>query len=307
MLLLPVAFVILTSGCTVPGLPFFGGETAYENDVVIIRSLDAFPTTATSNQPITLVAYVQNVGKQDFDGQKTVAGKPNTVDVSLYDYCDGLFRTVRVKCPDDSGFKDKQACSGITLLRQETKAVEWTLTPSDVKKLATPCDLKVSVNYPYKSTSVTSVSFISQQEYKRQLQEGKFTQKTSSKTLGDGPLKASWTVQTPQPVVYSSGGSIAMMLDVQNRGRGFVRENTFTITESSIESDSGFTVNKDKCAATVNSEQTLVQGKRSVPCEIEMKQMSIATELTKQFRVGIEYTYEFRSQKRVEVVPPAGA
>lgn len=303
LLLLPIA-IILVSGCTGIDLPFLGtGTTAYENDVVIIRSLDAFPARATGGQTITVVAYIQNVGREDFDTEE------RKVTVDLYDYCSGLFEDIKVTCPGGDQETSATKCSGIELLRQETKTVEWKLTPKKTE-LVTPCDLKVSVNYPYSTESITSISFIDQNEYQRQLQEGKFTQKSSSTTLGEGPLKANWMVETPQPVVAKDDGNIAMLLKVQNRGSGFVSGNTFTIKENGL-SAAGLEPTEDCSNSITDSgeEEKLIRNERELPCQVKMEsdiEGEVTKELTRQIPVKIEYGYEFRAQKRVEVLPPAG-
>ncbi len=117
--LLPITlFLVLSiSGCTnfeipgigpicIPGIGNCGGTTEYENDILIIKTLDAIPQTISTGQQLRLSAWITNNGgetvpqtyfKSEFQGY--YAGK---VRIKLYDSCEGLFEPIKVICPEFS-------------------------------------------------------------------------------------------------------------------------------------------------------------------------------------------------------------
>lgn len=339
LLLLPIA-VALVAGCTIPGTNFsfpwpFGNTISLENDVVVIKELSAIPPTATAPQQIRLIAVIQNQGERHISAttegsQSTVGtiGASNTVKVELFDYCQGLFKEVKVD-PNTCGGSDAQplgdkGCEIRSLLPKETREVVWTLTPDEDIKLITRCDLKVSVTYPYVTSGLTTVHFINSQEYSRQLAAGGVTARTSTTTQGEGPVKAWYEIKDRQPIVAASGTGtptpVPVVLHIQNKGTGFLTPLPSKIKpavkmEDTTKSifDNPFTITEqNSCTFKEDSEIELIENKRDLQCFI--KQLPdcasgsgtgcVAKETTHQLTVDIAYLYEFRKEVKVTVEPP---
>jgi len=223
LLILPVVAVMAVSGCTeLSGIPFIGGlfgpaTVNYMNDVVIIKSLDATPSTVFPGQTVRLTAYVQN------QGSKTLKG----VKVLLYDYCaGGSFEPLTGSSGTDTGgstgvggsggnincgpggSNDDEACV-LTLQPYETHEIRWTLKAKDValQTVCPPDGLKVLVNYEQQTTGLSTISLINYNEMQRQMSESTYKEKQSYIVAGEGPIKGYITVEDKQPVPVGGSNS----------------------------------------------------------------------------------------------------
>lgn len=355
--LLPIA-VVLIAGCTIPGtgiiIPWpFGNTISLENDVVVIKELSAIPSTATAPQQIRLIAVIQNQGEREFPlkiqspsssgspaAGTSIADLPNYITVDLFDYCQGLFKKVEVDtntCKNTlsagattAGGPITTSCKIDTLLPKESKEIIWTLEPDDKTSLITRCDLKVSVTYPYVTSGLTTVNFINSQEYSRLLATGGVPARTSTTTMGEGPVKAWFEVKDKQPIVAAGPGAggtqllTPVALNIQNKGAGFViaykpttaaagtdNDPKIKITSTNI-FDSPFSAPQDQCSFKKDEGIKLIENKRTLPCRItQLKDCTgapaadcVSKETTHQLTVDIAYLYEFRKEVKVTVEPP---
>ena len=242
--LIPIILILAVSvsGCTVPGfesIPFIGtfcipGLTCatvveYEHDVLLVTTLEAQPSTVSTGQQFRLSAWIENKGAETVP-QKDV--QSTQVKIKLYDACEGLFKSIQVTCPDQSGTLTTSAgvtgveCSITNILPKQKIPVFWTLIANDKDKipLETSCNLKVYVQYPYRTKSITSITFVDYVEYQRQLNEGKFTPITSYITEGYGPIKPYLTVEDQQPIPVKNGvaSTTTLAFQFKNKGSGFL-------------------------------------------------------------------------------------
>ncbi|MBI4021246.1 MAG: hypothetical protein HY369_03315 [Candidatus Aenigmarchaeota archaeon] len=312
LFLLPV---VLISGCTVPFIGIdvpWGNTISLENDVIVITKLTAIPDKATPPQAIRLLATIQNQGQREFGtGPDAITTSAIPIVVDLYDFCEGLFEKVEVTCPDQVPHEGT-TCEIKELLPKESREVSWTLTPSPDTKLVTPCTLKISASYPYETSGLTTVHFINSDEYNRQLDQGTFVPKSSTVSLGDGPVKAWFEVkdQQPVPAAPTPGDSvIPVSLMIENKGLGFVRElpdgtGQVKLVATNIFSPP-FSAKVDGCSFAVNQGIRLIQDERSLPCHItQPADEDILKETTRQLTVDISYVYEFRDDIKVTVEAP---
>jgi len=330
LLLLPIVAIVLVSGCTIPGtdwvlpIPGFDNVISLENDIVVITSLNAIPEKVTVPQPIKLIATVQNRGDRKFS-PGSFSSSSEAIMIDLFDFCQGLFDNVRVEsCPNPP---EGAKCRITELLPQETVEVRWVLNPSENTKLITPCELKVSASYPYETSGLTTVHFINSVEYTNQLAQGTFTPKTSTKSLGQGPVKVWFEVKDQQPIpassteITGSGTRIPVNLVIDNRGFGFVKvlddatskNEQVKLIETNIFSppfsaDQG----EGKCTFTPNDKIRLIQDERILPCNIKQLQdcatgtlgsNCVTKETTFKLEASIYYIYEFRDSVDVIVEP----
>jgi len=224
--------VLLGSGCTVPilnmeipgipDIPGFGGPTVvqYEHDIVVIKSLEAIPAELDAGQSTKIISYVENVGDK----------KVETVEVELYDYCSGLFQVDKNQssCPKnkwaDVPNSGRLVCN-ISLLPGQVAPVIWTLkqkNPGEIrlKTICPPDGVKVSVSYWYSTSSLTTVSFISQDELERSLEQRTQKSVESYIVAGQGPVKPYITVEDSQPIPVYKGARTSIALKVSNKGAG---------------------------------------------------------------------------------------
>jgi len=336
LLLIPVILVVFTSGCTIPGigpvcLPFLPCERVveFEDDVIVIKSLDALPQTVSPSQQIRLVAYIQNVGKEPVpqnDLGSALAGQK--IIVNLYDYCEGLFSDIKVNCEGQEK-PNQHECEITNLLPGQVKEIDWTLKAGSKEQvpLKTECDLKVSVTYPYKTTSLTQITFIDYQEMQRQLSEGTFRKRDSYIVSGYGPVKPRITVEDQQPipipVQQNEPGRTVVALKIKNSGKGYLcrpagtiegdEKTTGIICDSKIPKDNikiewgdlNF-VSGGSCTLNPIPDEVTIIKKESPPllCEIELSGgVNLPKETTKHVTTEIEYLYEFRKELKVTIEP----
>lgn len=293
LLLLPV-LVILISGCTLPSwIPFSGGDTtiSYENDIVIIENLQAFPSLVKSSQQIRVVGYVKNKGSEKV-----------TVSVNMYDYCTTLFDSVSVSCGD--GSMSGSECTDIELLPGETKEIDWTLVPSEVE-LTNMCDLKIAVTYKYTTTTMTDIHFMNSEL----LYSEEFKTEGSYITKGEGPVKAYLTVEDKQPVPTTRDPSrpdhTTVKLQIENVGSGYVKGNA--IEREMVDVDLGG-LKTEECpfAPVVGRDIKLIDGKKSagIPCKVRTpSDDEVPKETTRRMEVKLVYDYEFRDRTKVTIEP----
>ncbi|MBI4020134.1 MAG: hypothetical protein HY367_02275 [Candidatus Aenigmarchaeota archaeon] len=287
-----LASVVIVSGCTLPGQ-----QVLYENDIVIIRDLQAVPSTITPQQSVRVIATVQNKGNKPIDN----------VFVDLFDHCEGLFpknQISNVNCGGGDAVTGTQ-CS-IKLEAQETKQVSWQLKPKEDIKLKTICPqdgMKVSVKYPETTTSITTVSFISRAEQDRQLQAGTLAPVDSYIAAGEGPIKPFLSVEDSQPIPTDSG-STPVSLQVKNLGGGFLADNTEIVIEKidfgDLQIDGSVQCHEvmkgaDKLVPLIQKESS------KFFCSIIPPQTE--TQTTRTITTEISYIYEFRSSVKVTVEP----
>ena len=241
--LLPILFLVISvSGCTgFESIPFIGsfcipGLTCaqvvqYENDVLVIKTLEALPSTISTGQQILLSAWIQNNGGETVP--QTSFTSPQPVKVLLYDTCEGLFDNIVVTCPtppDGKPTATGYGCEIKSILPKQTIPISWTLRAKDAKAipLETSCSLKVYVQYPYETKSITSTTFVDYVEYQRMLNENKYSAITSYITEGYGPIKPYLTVETTQPIpvenkVYQTEKpTFQIGFQIKNQGSGFL-------------------------------------------------------------------------------------
>ena len=320
LLALPVALVVLVSGCVIPGLDFIlGGRTiSYEDDVVVVNELRAVPDKVNPNQKIRVIAYVQNIGEKSFSGTASSTSIAGTVDVSLYDHCSGLFTIVESRCGGNPN-GNSDTCKLDNFLPKEIKQVDWVLQPSPSTRITTLCNLKVAASYPYTTLGVTSVGLINPNEYQRQLELGQFSSVQSTITKGQGPIKAYVEVKDQQPLIANSGESI-ITLNIENAGSGFLALDP-TATSATPNDIRGPAILKGRVITTLPTADGITQGAdcRFVPnpqedirlirdkapplvCNIKLPDASkVAKETTTQISTEASYQYEFRAQVPVTV------
>ncbi len=325
-LLLPLAAVLLVSGCVIPGTDVYiplpwDSVQSLENDVLVVKDLRAIPSTVTPPQQIRLVASIENRGSSEFPlsddrGSAVSVNGKQKIEVDLFDYCRGLFEVSVAECP---GSEDNTACTLDSLLPREIKEVSWILEPSEKTALLTTCDLKISVTYPYTTSGLTTVHFMNSEEYTRQLSQGVFRERTSSTSLGSGPVKAWYEIRDQQPVVAAKSGVttgiIPVTLVVENRGLGSVEASAggepqvlLSDTEHDIFDSPFQTQEQQGCHFQTGKPIKLIQNKREIPCWIaQLSDRDVPKETTNQLTARIEYLYEFRKETTVTVEPKTRA
>jgi len=328
--------VVSVSGCTVPGLDFLcipgltctGGTVEYENDVLVIKTLEATPQTISTGQSMRLSAWIENRGGETVP-QKIEGTADTGVSIEIYDKCEGLFSSVIPNCPIDST-PTKNGCYLKTILPKQTVPISWTLVANDKDKipLETSCNLKVYILYPYQTKSITSITFVDYVEMQRMINEGKFTPITSYITEGYGPVKPYLTVEDQQPIPverkdYGTGKkpTTTLAFQVKNKGSGFLGrweytgngEPTFSepvIVKGSVkmESNTDYMREAIKTIETeINKNDIRLIGKESPKQPftiISPYKNQIEKVATYYVTTSMSYKYEFRKEIKVTIKPP---
>ncbi|HJW97043.1 MAG TPA: hypothetical protein VJ485_02665 [archaeon] len=347
--LLPFALllVVSVSGCTsipglewlcIPGITCSGGTVEYENDMLVIKTLDAVPSTISTGQQFRLSAWVQNNGAEtvpqsNFKSEFNEKNLGYYITVKLYDSCEGLFKEIKVTCPDqkeESKIKEgtkETGCRIESLLPKQTIPVTWSLVAYDNTKipLETSCNLKIYVQYPYRTKSMTSVSFVDYTEYQRMLDEGKFTATTSYITEGYGPMKPYLLVKDTQPIPVKNGvaSKTAMAFQVKNKGSGFLTafridsngndlikvlntqttDNDILIESNSKQYNIGELIRNEikkiKDIGLVGKESAEYFFSIDSPTNNQVEKVA-----TYYVTSSIDYMYEFRKETKVTIKPP---
>jgi hypothetical protein len=214
LLLLPVIFTILTSGCTMPSdfcIPGFTcGQTVEEtDDVIVIESLQALPDNIPPGGQLKVIAIISNVADIDAEIRQV------PVTMELYDYCSGLFEEPTPSIKQGIG----------ELQRGEKKQVEWTLKARDRASVPvkTECDFKIRAKYPYATKSLTTLHFIDYAEMQRKINDGTYSEVGSYTSVGHGPIKPYITVEGTQPIAVTNDEvSLTLSFQIKNTGGGFL-------------------------------------------------------------------------------------
>ncbi len=342
LLLIPLVLIVSTSGCTVPGLgsiclPFFPCDRVveFEDDVVVIKSLEALPQTVTNGQQIRLVTYIQNVGKEPVPQDDIEELDSQRITVDLYDFCKGLFSSAEVTgCDGSEATKDcvngnDCKCVIEKLLPGQIKEVSWTLKAGSDEQvpLKTECDFKVAVTYPYRTKSLTQITFIDYQEMQRQLSEGTFRNRDTYIVSGYGPVKPRITVEDQQPIpvqdegegktivalrIKNSGSGYLCRLDKENQENDVVCDSKMPKENIKIEGIGGASkldyVQGGTCTfpnGELDEDATLIK-KETPPylCEVMLKSdTNLPKETTEHVTTDIEYLYEFRKEIKIVIEP----
>ena len=330
LLILP----LLTSGCSIPGLDsFFGGPQVkeYEHDVLIIKDLQAIPSEVAPGQQFRIISYIQNIGKDTIPQSELEYLKGKEITIELYDYCEGLFNVVRVNCPGGEHKEGEGAsfCKINKILPGQVVEVDWVLKPNDDIKLETRCPtdgMKVLVRYPYRTTSLTTITIMDENEMQRQIEDGTFRWKESYIVAGRGPIKPFLYVEDQQPISQSSGSTV-LALQVENKGTGFLvyetvagedtkYENLIPSERISIqlpehldpenEESCNFVKTGDGYSVKDDGIKLIYDKSPKLLCEVNIpdkSQQNIAKEATLHATVDIEYEYEFRDKVNIVVQP----
>ncbi len=323
---LALILVLLGSGCTVPilniqipglpDIPGWGGPIVvqYEHDIVIIESLEAIPAEIDAGQSTRLVAYIKNIGDKPIE-------KP--IKVELYDYCKGLFETPKVLCNGNT--RDGTECEIKRMLPFETVRISWTLEQEDKDKvkLRTVCPpdgMKVSVEYEYTTSGLSTISFISKPELERTLEERTAMSTDSYIVVGQGPIKPYLTVEDKQPVPVYDGARTMLQLVIKNAGTGQLSSkfteggNEFvglpgpsSIKVTGIGAGGLKPLDADcKIEGNVKENVRLI-GKESPPYQCRIDLTGLKDEITKtgtrHLEVEVDYKYMFTKSVQVVVNP----
>lgn len=316
-------FVIFVSGCTIPGvnieipgipdIPGLTGPTVQKEkaDVVIIKSLEIIPAEVAPGQSARLTAYVQNVG------DKTIKG----VNVTLYDYCSGLITLDDLNCPEEATPSDnKESCSNLRLLSLEIGKIDWRLGTSKAKdislKIVCPKDgMKVSVAYPYNTSGITTISFISQSELERTLERRSYRSEESYISIGKGPIKPYLIVRDEQPIPTYQDAKTVITLKIKDEGSGYlvsdIAKGNVKITLPTgvkLGDECGFKqISGNKYTIKDDMSPIKLIGKESpeMICELNIQDELIdITKETRDARVTItNYIYGFRSSALFTINP----
>ncbi|MFH1294897.1 MAG: hypothetical protein ABIH90_03080 [Candidatus Aenigmatarchaeota archaeon] len=300
LLSLPLV-VMLLSGCTIPGtdieipgLPdFFGSTTVeYENDILVIKSLQAIPAEVSPGQTVTIIATIQNKGTQRIPMSE--------LNVELYDYCPGLFSITKpMELPKGDLYPEQMIQLTWRLKASNDVAVE-SVCPSDGMKLA--------VWYPHETEAIATIAFIDEAEKNRLIQEGKYGQTSSQVTVGEGPVKPYIEIRDSQPIA-SNSGTTNIVFQVRNRGNGFIKRDQNDPINPVVSwvlvgsSDSTMARDLEACRKEHEGKFVLIGGKSAeLPCIITVPKKQ-KTEYTETITTKISYWYEFRKNVIVKVKP----
>jgi hypothetical protein len=305
LLAIPIIFVVLTSGCAIPGTDInldifniFGTKTVeFENDMVIIKDLQAVPSsTIRSGQSINVYAYVQNRQKPEND--------PHEVTVQLYNDC-GLY-SVSTICPANSNNGvDEKSCT-FTMYPQSTQTVQWKLTAENVN-VETECELGFLVKYDYTTYTTSSITFVNQRELENLILQGKQFNEKGTIIAGEGPVKpyveiAGQPIQVDTDKQGEEAGSAVATFWVENKGSGELLGNTIKTVDIHEEPMLNKLNGTEECNPTQSSEKrknpepVKLIGKESpkYSCEISLKNTpEVQISKTYQISTKIEYTYKF--------------
>jgi len=313
-----VTLVLAVSGCTIPGtditFPWFnGGTTDYTNDIIVIKSLQVTPgTTVKSGQTMTLYADIQNVQ----DPEKVAGMDLPEVSIDLYDYCTNLFEN------DPTGSLNQECKGKFRMSPQEIKTCSWTLDPRSVN-LITPCQLKVKVNYQYKTETITSVTFIDAAELEARIRRGEPWQVSGSTTRGYGPVKVYLEVETQQPVPDSDSGQGAgasISMKIRNVGKGYVKDSAIMRRSGGIGDETGFIppvvssplgwetpcdfeYTRIKAADGNEYDGIKLVRKETTPKFCKLLAPDVDVEQTYDITTSVGYDYEFRKSINVQIEP----
>ena len=347
LVLLPVALILVVSvsGCTgiapldsliggfcIPGIGTCGQTVKLPNDVLVISTLDAIPSTVSTGQQFRLSAWIENTGAETVPQKNEGLTQP--AKIKLYDTCEGLFKSIRVTCPD--GEKDGTECQITSILPKQKVPVFWTLTAYDNTKipLETSCNLKVYVQYPYRTKSITSVNFIDYVEMQRQMDTNAFKAITSYITEGYGPIKPYLTVEDQQPIPVKNGvqSTATMAFQIKNEGSGFLIGSFDALPYAVPGTPDTAATDTPKIpvsAIKIQSNVGGVQGDYKIVSDVTaaIQKMNsfqlIGSESPKQFftvdtpfnnkiekiatyfvSTSVDYMYEFRKEIKVTIKPP---
>jgi hypothetical protein len=171
--------------------------------------------------------------------------------------------------------------------------------------------VKVRVKYPYKTTALTTISFINYVEMQRRIEEGKFKSKESYIVLGEGPVKPYVTVEDKQPVPVGEGeegtqSKITVLgFQLKNTGSGFVKDSKILSESIAVESsDNGIKDALSKCINEKGKEFRFIHKKTSkLLCSNIPIPNKNDIEFTEHVTVSVEYEYEFRKSVVLGVRP----
>ncbi|MFH1978663.1 MAG: hypothetical protein ABIJ92_05030 [Candidatus Aenigmatarchaeota archaeon] len=339
LLIACLVVVVSISGCTSPVcIPFLGDcdVTSDTDDVIIIRSLEAIPSTITSGQQTRIIAHIQNVGDKSIQdvvksiNQSDVKTRSdgvalNGIEIKLFDYCEGLFTIDVINCPGDKGFDNKKGCVIEDLFPQEIKQVDWILTAGDVA-FTTTCPkqgMGVYVRYPYKTEGFSTIAFIHSEELQRQIEQGTYTKLESETVVGAGPVKAVLIVEDQQPVAASISDKKAtttVSLQMRNAGGGFPVSFSKTgetdsgkdkihIRKAWYDVDlKGLADSNNECAFDGPEKRDIKLIDREstkLLCEANvLPDSKVTKETTRTMTVDVSYQYEFGKKVKVTVEAP---
>jgi len=323
MLVLPLVSIIavaMVSGCTdLSGIPFFGSlfgpaTVKYTNDIIIIRSLDATPSTVFPSQSVRVTAYVQNQGR---------TSKEVTVD--LYDYCDGTFKDPVKEC---GGQQESGTGCPMTLQPYETRGVSWTLTANKCIALDTTCPadgMKVSVRYEQETEGLTTITLLRYEEMQRQMSEGTYKETQPTRSVGEGPIKGYIGIEDKHPVAVSNTNPTTVIsFQLKNEGNGFLAKSADDTDKPRVKLLGGINMG-DPAIGKIDTEGAsdkdengncktldsggpieLIRGESpKIVCMVKELKTNFDKQMSKTMTFRIKYNYEFRSSVKVTVKPKA--
>ncbi len=293
LLILPVAAVVFTSGCTSGG----GGTVSFGPGVQIVTWEPDLKTQAyNSGDTVKLLLKVQNQG--EFDAENV---KAKLFGINLDEWGNGW------SAEDDLG--TLQAANEEYNTPGESKTKQWLLKAPDLEKgIEINYHPKVRVYYDYKTLATKTITVVDKTELRRIIQQGRTLPSAGPTTNTYGPL----TVEITTGNFVKTGDNnhyLPINIKIRNTGSGSVsNEDTYSYGD---EYDYPITV-KVTLPSTLNivegedcssSGQTVEmwQGQEAdITCKVSVSDVDISQDET--IRVEADYRYQIDATTEVRVI-----
>lgn len=286
LLVIPLAIVVLTSGCTALE-NLFNPQTSADPFVTI--DVDAFPKEVVAGEDVDVVATIENTG---------AAGGP--IIVNFFDFSAGLFRPTDI---------DSLRFTIDSLGAFEKREVIWNMVQTPAAKVNNiKANFKILVTYPGTSTSLTTVGLINEDEKTRQIQEGTWKIEKPVINKGQGPVIGWIEILGTTPISVDRGeiGNMNIKIMIEDVGgveRGSVFQNNVFITDFKLAQIDGIdNVMIDLDCFPEEGTIELIDGKFSKVCSATISEelTDFEKEITIPFFIEVSYIYSVHDE--VEVV-----
>ena len=231
LLVIPIALLVFISGCVQLPDIFGPGGKSEVNDIVTIREgIKAVPSPVAKGQSVKITVPIQN----NLPATET---QVIPVNVRMTNWCSPAFTPLDVECPEGSSKVSPGAesfgCDNVEMGPQRTKTINFDLKSGDI---AHKCEVKVELDYPFESQSVTDIKFINFEDMQRQQSEGRFKPFASKEEKGKGPVKVFFHINGEQPIPTEDSSEYrpTARLKIENAGTGSVKDSAINLVSFEV-------------------------------------------------------------------------
>ncbi len=300
MMLIPVIFTVLLSGCVMTEYIQGGATTpakkVYSPDVMVIENTKAIPSQVFAGSDFTLAFLIKH------QGNPKSSDPAKNVKVIVYDW--GLCKP---KESSNNGIIELKTYKTFMPEQEEQLTMDFTAPLNDeIARMEYDCPIRFKVEYDYEGKTQVDIKVIDKETKKEQIRLGTYQTFYPTQVQGLGPVKIDINFYSEQP--FEELSKQVLSIQLKNVGKGRIKDSKIENGKLIIEFPKGFkeiTCDKMSCSGgkckLKEDMQFIGESTQKIRCSFKVPE--VEEEKTYYVKTFVKYTYEIDEEEEVKVKP----